>query len=358
MIKTYREFISLLFSFAIILLTAIVLQEFISAFVWAGVISIATWPLYRRLHDSLGNHDIIAASILITLITLVIAAPFFWLTHIITKESQTIIAFLKHANESGIPYPIWLEKLPMLGDSLRDTWDNVLGQPNSLQNISGYINHFPMLTSYLKTFTFEIAHRGVILGFTIMILFFFFRDGYFIMRQLAGLGHYFVGERWLLYSKNVPAAIKATLNGLVLVGIGVGIIMGVAYFIVGLPAPVTFGCITAVTAMIPLVVPFAFATVATILIVQGKLLSALFIIIFGTVVMFIADHFVRPVIIGGATRLPFLGVLFGILGGVKAFGVVGLFVGPIIMVLFLTLWHEADIFQETEKEFIKETALD
>lgn len=353
MIKTYREFISLLFSFVIIVMTGVVLVEFLPSFVWAGVISIATWPLYRKLRDSLGNHDILSASILITIVTLVVAAPFLWLTHIITKESQTILNFLQHANAHGISYPQWLESLPMIGDNLKESWDSVLGKPKSLQNITSALNHFPVVTNYLRHFTVELAHRGVILGFTIMILFFFFRDGDFIIRQIAGMGHYFIGDRWMLYSKSVPAAIKATLNGLVLVGIGVGIIMGISYVIVGLPAPVTFACITGVTAMIPLVVPFAFATVALILAVQGKVIAAIFILVFGTIVMFIADHFVRPVIIGGATRLPFLGVLFGILGGVKAFGIVGLFVGPIIMVLFVTLWHEADIFQETEKEFIR-----
>jgi predicted PurR-regulated permease PerM len=56
--------------------------------------------------------------------------------------------------------------------------------------------------------------------------------------------------------------------------------------------------------------------------------------------MFIADHFVKPVLIGGTTRLPFLAVLFGLLGGVETLGLIGLFLGPMIMVLFMTLWRQ------------------
>ena len=64
-------------------------------------------------------------------------------------------------------------------------------------------------------------------------------------------------------------------------------------------------------------------------------------------VLFIADHFVRPTMIGSATKLPFLAVLFGILGGVETMGLVGLFIGPVVMTLFVTLWHEEDLFRRS-----------
>jgi predicted PurR-regulated permease PerM len=62
--------------------------------------------------------------------------------------------------------------------------------------------------------------------------------------------------------------------------------------------------------------------------------------VLGLVVTFVADHFVRPVIIGGATRLPFLWVLLGILGGVETFGIIGLFVGPVVMSVLIQLWRD------------------
>ena len=74
---------------------------------------------------------------------------------------------------------------------------------------------------------------------------------------------------------------------------------------------------------------------------NGALIGAVVVLIWGTLVMFVADHFVKPVLIGGAIQLPFLAVLFGILGGVETLGLLGLFVGPIIMVLFITLVNES-----------------
>jgi predicted PurR-regulated permease PerM len=99
--------------------------------------------------------------------------------------------------------------------------------------------------------------------------------------------------------------------------------------------------------MIPFAVPFIFAIVCLLLFSQGDLVAAIVIAIWGTTVMFIVDHFVRPYVIGGSIRLPFLAVLFGILGGVKTMGIVGLFIGPVIMTLFITLWRESELLSDS-----------
>jgi predicted PurR-regulated permease PerM len=84
--------------------------------------------------------------------------------------------------------------------------------------------------------------------------------------------------------------------------------------------------------------------VAGVLVAGGHTVPAIVVTAAGMTVLFIADHFVRPTMIGSATKLPFLAVLFGILGGVETMGLVGLFIGPVVMTLFVTLWHEEDLF--------------
>jgi len=92
--------------------------------------------------------------------------------------------------------------------------------------------------------------------------------------------------------------------------------------------------------MVPFVVTFVFAGVGILLVVQGSVGAAIAIVAIGTVLVLVADHFIRPALIGGATRLPFLWVLFGILGGVETWGIVGLFVGPALMAALILLWRE------------------
>ena len=116
--------------------------------------------------------------------------------------------------------------------------------------------------------------------------------------------------------------------------------MGIAYAIAGVPHPTLLGGLTAVAAMVPFVVTFVFIGVGLILLAQGSVVPAVVIVVLGTVVVLVADHLIRPALIGGATRLPFLWVLFGILGGVETWGIVGLFIGPALMAALILLWRE------------------
>jgi predicted PurR-regulated permease PerM len=106
------------------------------------------------------------------------------------------------------------------------------------------------------------------------------------------------------------------------------------------PHPVLFGALTAVAAMIPFGAPLAFGLAAVLLLAGGAVVPAAIVVAAGFVVTFVADHFVRPALIGGTTRLPFLWVLLGILGGVETFGLLGLFVGPAVMAALILLWRE------------------
>jgi predicted PurR-regulated permease PerM len=128
--------------------------------------------------------------------------------------------------------------------------------------------------------------------------------------------------------------------GLVLVGLAEGLILGVVYFFVGLPYPASIGAVTGVAAVIPFAAPTVFCVAALYLIAQGKLVAAIVIVASGFIVVFVADHVVRPVLIGGHARLPFLWVLLGILGGVETLGFLGLFVGPAVLAALMALWRE------------------
>jgi predicted PurR-regulated permease PerM len=92
--------------------------------------------------------------------------------------------------------------------------------------------------------------------------------------------------------------------------------------------------------MIPFGAPLVFGIAAAILLANGAVVPAVVVVVAGFVVTFVADHFVRPALIGGTTRLPFLWVLLGILGGVETFGLLGLFLGPAVMAALILLWRD------------------
>jgi len=134
--------------------------------------------------------------------------------------------------------------------------------------------------------------------------------------------------------------VRGTIDGLLLIGIAEAALLGAAYAISGVPHPVTLGVLTGVLSAIPFASPIVFIGAAAWLLTQSATIAAIGLLAFGSIVVFVADHFVRPGLIGGSIRLPFVWVLLGILGGVESFGLLGLFLGPALLAVLITLWRE------------------
>ena len=161
-----------------------------------------------------------------------------------------------------------------------------------------------------------------------------------VIDQFHRAGERLLGPAGERLGQQVILSVRGTIDGLVLVGIGEGVVLTIFYVVAGVPHPLLFGALTAVAAMIPFGAPVIFSIAAALLLLQGSLGWAIAIVAIGTAVLFVADHIVRPVLIGGATRLPFLWVLIGILGGVESLGLLGLFVGPATMATLMLLWRD------------------
>lgn len=340
--KNHKELISIGLTVGIVIFSLYIVHRFIPSMVWAAIIVISTYPLYKRWLRFFGNHHNFSAFLFTSLFTLLLLLPLSWLISILVTELQLFINYLQSINKDGGPPPDFIRQFPIIGSELVNYWDANIGHPGNLRYLLSNL-HLSLTPAsyYIKQISVNLAHRGVQLGFTFLTLFFFYRDGDKLFRQINHVGEFCLGDRWFRYANRLPSALRATVNGTILVGLGVGALMGFCYLLVGFPAPTLTGFITAFAAMIPFVVPLVFAIVALILLASGSMAGAIIVVVWGTIVMFVADHFIKPVLIGGAIKLPFLAVLFGILGGVETLGLLGLFVGPIVMVLFITLWQES-----------------
>ena len=122
MTQNHRELISLLFTLAIILMSAYITQEFFVPLTWAGIIAIATWPVYDRLQRRLGGRQLLAAFLLTLLFTLVIVIPIIWLSVILAKEIQFFSRYLMLAHAQGAPLPDWLSHLPWGSSYVQSFW--------------------------------------------------------------------------------------------------------------------------------------------------------------------------------------------------------------------------------------------
>ncbi len=119
-----------------------------------------------------------------------------------------------------------------------------------------------------------------------------------------------------------------------------GAVAGLGYWWAGLHAPVLLGAITALVAMIPFGTPFVWGSIGTWLLIRGEVTAGIGLLLWGTLVVSWVDNLIRPLVISSATRIPFLLVMFGVLGGLAAFGLIGLFLGPVILAVLVAVWRE------------------
>jgi predicted PurR-regulated permease PerM len=325
--------------FVVIALVGVwMLWRFLPALAWASVLAIATWPLRVALvRHGLGATA--SAALLTLVIAIVLVLPLIGLGIEAAHEGGVIIQAVRDIRQNGLGTPDWLSHVPLLGDSLTAWWRQNLAEPGAARAIFGRTETAGLI-AFTRTLGIQVASRLTILVFTLLTLFFLYRDGPRLTEEAHRISDRLFGPAGGTLGRNAVAAVRGTVNGLVLVGLGEGVVLGVAYVALGVGHPVLLGLVTGVLATVPFGAPIVFCICAAVLLVQSRVTAAIVLLIIGFAVVFVADHFIRPILIGSTTRLPFLWVLLGIFGGLETFGLVGIFLGPAIMSVLVAIWRD------------------
>jgi predicted PurR-regulated permease PerM len=312
---------------------------FIPALLWAGVIAIAIDPLYTRAEARWPRGRAVVLPALATLlIASVVLVPLALGLVEAAREARVVLAWLADARAHGLPEPGWIATMPFSAE-LSGWWQAHLATPEAtaqeFERLRGAV-----LAEQSELLGRSLLHRSIIFLFTLVALFFLLRARDALVDQLNTAAHKLFGPSGERIGVQLVRSVRGTIDGLVLVGIGEGAVMVVVYLLAGVPHPLLLGFLTAIAAMIPFGAALLFAVAAVLLIGQGAVGWAIAVFAIGMVVVGIADHLIRPAMIGGSTRLPFLWVLIGILGGVETMGLLGLFVGPAVMATLIMLWRD------------------
>jgi predicted PurR-regulated permease PerM len=325
----------------IILSGLFVLSPFFAPLGWAVVLAIATWPLYQRFSLALpkpARRDI-APLIFTAGITLIFIVPILLGVVEMGREMNGLVAWLRDADHGGSVVPDYLDKLPLVGTAIADWWRTNMVNEGAITSRFANVDTATLARVTQRTAIF-IARSLTFFVVTVLTLFFLFRDGASFSHRVQVLVRRTLGRKGQELAQLMVVAVRGTSDGVVLVGIGVGTLLGLGYVLTGVPHPGLLGSLTALLAMIPFGAPAALGVACLLLLAKGSTPLAIGLLIFGGVVIFIADHFLRPVLIGGNAKLPFLWVFLGIFGGLASIGVLGLFLGPTLMVALVSLWRE------------------
>jgi len=314
------------------------MTPFLSPLAWAGVLAYASWPVAQWLRQKCGGGDNLAAALMTALVALTLFLPLFWLGWLAQQEVGRIYPLFQEFVTLPPPVPDWLRGMPGLGDWLSQKRELLLADPQSV-SAAGKI-WLKAHSSQAATLVGGLGRNLVKLVLVVLILFFFYRDGARIMLELRHVLERYLGASAHGYLKAVADTSRAVVHGVLLTALVQGSLAGAGYWVAGLDSPVTLGAMTALFALVPFGTPMLWGGAGLWLLSQGKVGAALGMWTWGALVVSQADNLLRPFFISSVSAIPFLLVLFGVLGGILAFGLVGLFVGPIVLAVAWAVWRE------------------
>ncbi|MCB5363981.1 AI-2E family transporter [Pusillimonas sp. CC-YST705] len=318
------------------------LRGFLVPVLAAFIICLASWPMYWRLWHRVGRRNALSATLALLVVLLVLIIPLSMALTFAVKEASSFIGWALAANRHGVQVPTWITDLPIMGEWVAEHWRTYLGEPHALGELVEAVSgeHLGNIYRMLLSATGNVFQLLLTVLFMLIVLFFMYKDGMRIVGQLDIVGERLLPERWQRFSRMVPATINSTVTGMGLIALGEGVVLGLAYWIAGVPSPVLLGAVTGFMALIPGGAPLSFTLVSLYLIGSGDLVAGVGLFIWGTVELFIVDKTLRPRLVGGPVKLPFLPTFFGLVGGVQTMGLVGLFIGPVLMALLVAIWRE------------------
>lgn len=326
-----------------------VFSGFLAPIIWAAILAMLFFPLYVVVRGWCGGRETLAAFALTFVVTIAIVLPTVSLSSVITREAASLYQRLSEYVSSG-GFNADVERLR--ASRLGRWFDRLEGYEidwgaaarASVDTVSAVI--VTQVTSVAKNVAVFL------LDFTIMVftLFFLFRDGERMYRGLRDVIPMDPSHKDAIFSV-LYRTLSAVTQGMVATALAQGVLTWVALWALGLPYTAFLGVLAGFLSLIPFVGAAGVWVPCTIyLLATGDVVRALILLVYGSIVISMVDNVLRPLLIGGQTRLPTLFLFFGILGGVQVYGVLGLFLGPVllaIVVAFIRIYQEQFATAET-----------
>jgi Ca2+-transporting ATPase len=333
----------------LLLLGFMVLREFLLTLTWALIIAYVAWPPYRYLRKKLKGNTTLSAALMTAIISAVILLTVFWMVAMLQEELTVAYQALRDGMGQGdYRLPDFISHIPWLGN-LAQKWLERLtdDQAAVMAQFAGWAQQW---SGEFAKFLGGIGGYIMKLGVILVTVFFCFRDGDEAVKQLRHGLVRFLGKYQNVYLQAAGNTTRAVVYGLVLAALAQGGLAGIGYAVAGVKAPVLFGAVTALLAMVPMGAMLVWLPISIMLMLTGQQWQGVGLLLWGVLAVSTVDNVIRPIVISGAGRIPFLVVLFGVLGGLSTFGPIGLFLGPVILAVLLSAWQAWLKLQKYDKQ--------
>ena len=312
-----------------------VVQPFISAMVFAGVLAIATWPLFERLRHSLGGNPTLAATVMLLAILVLVIIPISLLSAAAADQLPAVANVAKGWMKGGLHAPESLKSVPMIGERAYMEIESLLGDRDQL---AALLERAMEPAGRLSLAFVRVLGDGILqLLLVAFIVFFYYRDGDRIVAVLSRASERLSGHLSAEVMTIVTSTTRSVFIGIVGTAAAQALVALIGFLIAGVPGAFMLAVATFVLSVVPMGPVLIWGGAAIWLYVKGEPGWAVFMVIWGAVVISSIDNFLKPLLIARGSTLS-LGLIFlGVLGGVVAFGFIGVILGPVLLALGLAL---------------------
>lgn len=318
---------------------ALVIWPFVSAILWAAVICFSTWPIYRQCERACRGYRAPAAAAMTIFVVIVVVAPLALLATALADDITKLAAGVTRVLEQGPSAPPnWVKGLPIVGESVAAYWETLT------DDAPAFIVQLKRLTGPATDIALAggaaFGSRLLELGLSIFITFFLFLHGRRIISFMRQISEHVAGPRAKKLLAIIGITVKGVVYGMIGTALAQGLLAGIGFWIAGVSQSLLLGCLTFALSFVPGGPPFLWGPVALWLLLQGAVGWSIFLAIWGVLVVSSVDNFLRPYLLDQNGNLPVLLGLFGLIGGVLAFGLIGLFLGPTFLAVGYNLFLE------------------
>lgn len=318
---------------------AYVLRPFVSAILWAAIFTYTTWPMFHWLHTRARLGRAGAAIAMVLLVAVFVVLPLALLVAAAGRDVGQLQAVVQNALQAGLPTaPDWLRAIPILGPGAAGLWDSWAADLTQMGEF--FRPYYGQAAELGLSLALGLANGVLEFLLALIITFFFYASGEFLSATLATLLQRIAGDR----SERLIAITGATMRGVVYGILGTAIVQGLlcafGFWISGVPRPVLLATLAGALSVLPIGAPVVWIPASVWLMSTGHSAWGVLLFTYGLLFVSGSDNVIRPFFIARGAKLPFLLTMLGVLGGAIAFGLLGIFVGPVLLSVGFTLVAE------------------
>ncbi|MEN6386368.1 MAG: AI-2E family transporter [Phycisphaerales bacterium] len=337
--KSIEQIAGITIIIAILVGCFVILKPFTIAILWAAILCFATWPLYELILKWVKGRRNLAAFTMTLIILLVLFVPFFIFGLTFTNSIENAMDWLNSQNLQTLSQPpAWVSKIPLVGSRISELWTRL--STNAEPAIRWLVPWVQKAGVWLLSHSIGFAQGIFQLAISILVAFFFYRDGKEIALRIKE-GFIKIHGQTAEHLINVTkATVQSVVYGIIATAIFQSVATGIGLAIAKVPSPILLAFLTFFLSFIPAGAAPVWVGASIWLLLQGHIGWGIFMFIYGATVISSIDNFVRSFMMSRKSRLPFIVMFIGVLGGIGAFGLIGIFIGPTLLIVGLTLAKE------------------